>query len=189
MTTIVARHFKQISQANIEQMPLNSSNLADQLSVPKACTECRIIKPLTDFHRNRKLSDGHENQCKLCRAERDSQRRASKRSVQPSAEWKPCSVCKQSKPAKQFHSNPLGTDGLHSQCKDCKKSADAKRRAKGQQTVAQDQVSIDTPDMQQAAQGSNNSNDQVGNVTCCAEQMKCRVLTCLSLFHGHAMQS
>ena len=149
-------------------MSLISNNPADQLSVPKTCTECRITQPLTDFHRNRRLSDGRENQCKLCRAERDSQRRASKKSIQPSAEPKSCRVCKQIKPAKGFHSNPLGTDGLYGCCKDCKKSADAKRRAKGQQTVVQDQVAIDTPDMQQAAQGSNSSSDQVGDVICCA---------------------
>lgn len=32
----------------------------------KQCTKCRLPKPLTDFHKNRRQPDGHQVWCKLC---------------------------------------------------------------------------------------------------------------------------
>jgi hypothetical protein len=32
----------------------------------KACTKCGIVKPLTEFHRNRTSADGHVTRCKSC---------------------------------------------------------------------------------------------------------------------------
>ena len=34
----------------------------------KQCSRCRTIKPVTMFARNRSACDGHQNQCKECRA-------------------------------------------------------------------------------------------------------------------------
>ena len=34
----------------------------------KQCSKCRTIKPVTLFARNRSAYDGHQNQCKECRA-------------------------------------------------------------------------------------------------------------------------
>lgn len=32
----------------------------------KPCTKCGVIKPLTDFHKQAKLADGHKHYCKAC---------------------------------------------------------------------------------------------------------------------------
>lgn len=32
----------------------------------KPCTACGLVKPLSDFYRNKIISDGHENTCKPC---------------------------------------------------------------------------------------------------------------------------
>jgi hypothetical protein len=33
----------------------------------KKCSKCGIEKPLTEFHKNKKSKDGHENRCKTCK--------------------------------------------------------------------------------------------------------------------------
>lgn len=33
----------------------------------KTCTECKEVKPLTEFHKNRSKPDGHVGKCKTCR--------------------------------------------------------------------------------------------------------------------------
>ena len=35
----------------------------------KTCNTCGVEKPLTEFYKNRRMKDGHLNQCKACRAE------------------------------------------------------------------------------------------------------------------------
>ncbi len=38
----------------------------------KECNKCSELKPLTEFHKDSKAKDGHNNTCKLCRkAKRD----------------------------------------------------------------------------------------------------------------------
>ncbi len=32
----------------------------------KRCSSCGVAKPLTDFHRNRTRTDGHQSFCKTC---------------------------------------------------------------------------------------------------------------------------
>lgn len=40
----------------------------------KTCTHCHEVKSLLEFHQNRKMADGHLNQCKQC-ANKASRRR------------------------------------------------------------------------------------------------------------------
>ena len=40
----------------------------------KRCTSCKAIKPLREFHKNRKFKDGHGNQCKVCKRIDDRKR-------------------------------------------------------------------------------------------------------------------
>lgn len=35
----------------------------------KTCSKCKKDKPLTEFHKNRSRPDGHQGQCKPCKAE------------------------------------------------------------------------------------------------------------------------
>jgi len=41
----------------------------------KRCSECREVKPLTEFHQNRRSSSGHMSCCKPCRSIIDSDMR------------------------------------------------------------------------------------------------------------------
>lgn len=40
----------------------------------KRCPRCRLAKPLTEFHRNARRTDGHQSYCKSCRSEIDHAR-------------------------------------------------------------------------------------------------------------------
>ena len=39
----------------------------------KTCNQCNEMKPLSEFHRNHRMSDGHVNQCKVCRRPQSAQ--------------------------------------------------------------------------------------------------------------------
>ena len=42
-------------------------------TVLKKCQKCKVEKSLSDFHRNKTKSDGHNGICKICQAECDKQ--------------------------------------------------------------------------------------------------------------------
>lgn len=35
-------------------------------ALSKACSKCKEVKPLADFHRNKKAKDGRQSRCKIC---------------------------------------------------------------------------------------------------------------------------
>lgn len=45
-------------------------------STQKTCSECRALKPLDDFHRNKARSDGRQSRCKACVKRYDQARQA-----------------------------------------------------------------------------------------------------------------
>lgn len=60
-----------------------------QEDVPcKLCKKCRLIKPLTEFHRNKLLRDGHENRCKSCALARARARHAANPEIERQRQYK-----------------------------------------------------------------------------------------------------
>ena len=55
----------------------------------KKCSKCKIEKPLTEFHANKKNKDGHWGHCKSCRAKYDAEYHAKNREkrLKQSAEY------------------------------------------------------------------------------------------------------
>lgn len=47
----------------------------------KSCCECKIIKPLVEFNKNKNLKDGVNNRCKVCCSERNKTRYQNKKDV------------------------------------------------------------------------------------------------------------
>lgn len=45
----------------------------------KTCSKCGIAKPLEDFHKNRRQSDGRQTWCKACHKEHQNRKRADSR--------------------------------------------------------------------------------------------------------------
>lgn len=115
-------------QVSLEGHLVPINNWPIQLGPGKRCRKCRTLKPVADFHRNSRLSDGHEHHCKSCRAEKDKIRRASKQLKQPVVTQKACKKCLQTKPASHFQRNAIAPGSLHSYCKECKRKSDMEAR-------------------------------------------------------------
>lgn len=96
----------------------------------KACSVCRVVKPLTDFHRHAKAKDGRQSRCKDCNntTQRDFYRSKApvmlRRTVRPYAEmWaeggRRCTGCLEWKLWEQFGKKKAGRNGRSARCKVC----------------------------------------------------------------------
>jgi hypothetical protein len=94
--------------------------------VMKACSRCRIEKPLTDFHRSKNRPDGRHPQCKDCRCVLGREERAANSLSRAAARRllaegkKRCSVCGEVKDIGEFYRKTGSlADGHKSDCKTC----------------------------------------------------------------------
>jgi hypothetical protein len=53
--------------------------MAEPTALSKTCIVCDDTKPLSDFHKNRRMRDGHVNQCKPCLYAKEKARRDANR--------------------------------------------------------------------------------------------------------------
>jgi len=94
----------------------------------KACRDCGLSLPLTEFPRNRSRPDGHGIYCKLCysiRYREHRERKASRegrlirelRRVEVGQKF--CPRCEQTFPIGSFGRNRSSIDGLTSYCRPC----------------------------------------------------------------------
>ncbi|EIE20639.1 hypothetical protein COCSUDRAFT_57208 [Coccomyxa subellipsoidea C-169] len=86
----------------------------------KFCGGCKLEKAASEFHKDRKRTDGLQCQCKACttllhKKWRDERKRADR----PVAERKACRACAETKPAEEFGRDARAADGLQSRCKVC----------------------------------------------------------------------
>jgi hypothetical protein len=107
-------------------------NLEQDQSVPesKACTGCKVIKALADFHRRATAKDGRQSRCKECNKHEQRERYRVgapvrlRRAVKPYAEmWaengRRCTGCLEWKTWDQFQRKASGHRGHSSRCKLC----------------------------------------------------------------------
>jgi len=89
----------------------------------KECSKCREIKPLSEFHRDRKRKDGYSYICRDCTRERDMTRRQKLRDRTPeeipNVESKTCSKCLEAKSTIEFYRELHSPDGFSGKCKQC----------------------------------------------------------------------
>lgn len=88
----------------------------------KPCTKCGVEKPLTDFSRNTRASDGRTSQCKACVTtyRKGYVERIAAERVEPSpSTTKQCTACHQIKPVDSFSRHRANHDGRQSQCREC----------------------------------------------------------------------
>lgn len=88
----------------------------------KICNNCKIIKPVTEFH----TKAGHNGQrrynylCKTCQSERSKEKnKIAKESTKIKVEWQKCNKCKQVKKAKCFWVDNHQKTGLSRYCNIC----------------------------------------------------------------------
>lgn len=94
----------------------------------KACKQCGIHKPFTDFHVALNCKDGRTGTCKACMYAAEKVRKAAKRAI-----LRTCAKCKQAKPLDSFRLHPGSSDGRARKCRECKQSVE---RANGWLAVA-----------------------------------------------------
>lgn len=95
-------------------------------SIKRTCNNCKKMKPLTDFHRNRSKPAGRSYTCKLCVKE-NREKRERRRAVLDGTNFTPradkdtklCKSCGERKKTSQFPRNSKEIDGLGELCKAC----------------------------------------------------------------------
>lgn len=80
----------------------------------KSCSKCGAEKPLVDFHRNHRASDGRQSECKACLASRRK-----KIAGTVTVTEKHCTRCQETKPVEEFARNRAARDGHQSYCRAC----------------------------------------------------------------------
>ena len=92
----------------------------------KRCPRCEIAKPVAEFHRNRRNSDGLTAYCRPCAKELAVEQRERAIAAREPTDTKTCRRCEATKLVAEFHKDGHSRDGLCSYCKECNK---AKSRA------------------------------------------------------------
>lgn len=86
----------------------------------KKCNKCKVSKPISEFHRNNRASDGHASVCKSCRREYSVQYWKDNVFPQKEIPSKTCLRCKETKEIIEFGRDKHRKDGHIDYCKDCK---------------------------------------------------------------------
>ena len=96
----------------------------------KRCSECGILKPLSEYNRSIGGKYGVQSLCKICSKEkgqnyikRNKQKNLDKELngiILPETDLKMCSVCKEYKPRSDFHKSMGTCDGKQYVCIKCK---------------------------------------------------------------------
>lgn len=90
----------------------------------KTCANCSLTKPIDEFPKHPRWSDGHWNICKPCYNQKQAERRNKQREANAGREpdytgFKLCCRCKQGKRKSEFYREAIRHDGLSSICKQC----------------------------------------------------------------------
>lgn len=103
----------------------------------KRCTVCKIDKNVDSYSVDSYRKDGFDATCKGCkrkqRIEKKEKEKERRNSTVPQS--KRCSNCEQTVSSDNFHKKPGSADGLHTECKDCKKEKRLTKKKENQSTT------------------------------------------------------
>jgi hypothetical protein len=88
----------------------------------KRCPRCETAKPVSEYHRNRRNSDGLTAYCKPCTVDLAAEQRARAVAARKDTDTKHCTKCNAAKLVSEFHKDGRSRDGLCSYCKECNKA-------------------------------------------------------------------
>ena len=83
----------------------------------KICNCCKENKPVEEFCKNKRFSDGLNVTCKICTRLQSAKVR---NRIKITVEEKECSHCKEIKSVENFTKNPSSKDGYNCKCKMCR---------------------------------------------------------------------
>lgn len=87
----------------------------------KQCSTCLLKRPLKDFYKWNKSSDGRHYTCKYCHKERRDELKQKRQVTTNIPSNKQCISCEKTLPAEEFWKNSSSADGLALYCKRCGK--------------------------------------------------------------------
>lgn len=91
----------------------------------KECLLCKIIKPSTEFVKNKGSKSGLTIWCKQCIKIKREETKVKNKNKEPKIiiipDNKTCSLCNNEKPSTEFIKNNRSKDGLNCKCKECSK--------------------------------------------------------------------
>ncbi len=93
----------------------------------KVCSNCKIEKPLTDFHKRKAGKYGRNSQCRKCILLKGKNYRRNKPLIQSDISEKKCSMCGIIKSVTEYYKSKFG-DGYRAYCKECKLKKGAEYR-------------------------------------------------------------
>ena len=96
----------------------------------KECSKCHRTLAAACFHRERASRDGLFSRCKQCHSKDFKTRKQAL--VQVEVPSQRCCGCKMDKPAAAFHASRRSTNGLASECKECKRKLSLRRKQQQQ---------------------------------------------------------
>lgn len=103
---------------------MGSYDKLDPNATEKVCTKCNEMKPMDDYHLNRKSADGHQSRCKKCITERivytPEQQQKNREGMNG---VKTCCKCKEIKALEEYYKDQNSSDGYQRRCSDCAKKA------------------------------------------------------------------
>jgi len=88
----------------------------------KTCNKCHKELPIDNFPPHACKKDGRYGFCRPCRRLADKESRAKRAKTKP-PKPKSCRSCENVKPVEDFPKNRSKPDGLHDECKACKKAS------------------------------------------------------------------
>ena len=107
----------------------------------KRCSKCGEVKPMSEFYKDTRATDGRQSACKHCtyldnaaRARRAlAEKRAKAEAEQPAT--KTCPKCGRELPREAFGHKAEAKDGLQSWCNDCRKGKTPEKGPEQPKTV------------------------------------------------------
>jgi hypothetical protein len=106
----VADRMRKAERARKEETARNPEGVASR---SKTCSECRSVKRLIDYRRDKYCSDGHTSKCKACEKKKRADR------VYTDDGTKLCRQCKRTLPLATFHVDKSRSDGRRNVCRQC----------------------------------------------------------------------
>jgi len=98
----------------------------------KKCSICTIEKILDNYAKDNYRKDGYDATCRECKKKQRKNRNEKRKNLEIPLNFK-CSSCLQILSNDNFHKKPGSLNGLHTECKDCKKKKRLEKKQKNKE--------------------------------------------------------
>ena len=89
----------------------------------KVCSKCHVEKDINKFYKRENSKDGHESSCINCRKQYKENRKETYKLTTIIPDFKQCKKCLLIHSNSNFSPNPYSSDGLKTECKNCRNNS------------------------------------------------------------------